>query len=78
VRIQLDTKDITPLAQPGAPFYGVQNEPEFFSIIGGGRLLRDGDEILGAIGISGGSVDEDLAVADAVVDSFEKIKESLG
>jgi ATP:cob(I)alamin adenosyltransferase len=71
VRIQLDTKDITPLAQPGAPFYGVQNEPEFFSIIAGGRLLRDGDRILGAIGVSGGGIDEDLAVADAVVSLFE-------
>ncbi|MDR1943621.1 MAG: cob(I)yrinic acid a,c-diamide adenosyltransferase [Synergistaceae bacterium] len=72
VRIQLDTKDITPLAQPGAPFYGVQNEPEFFSIIGGGRLLRDGGEIVGAIGVSGGAIDEDLSVADAAVSLFEK------
>jgi uncharacterized protein GlcG (DUF336 family) len=71
VRIQLDTKDITPLAQPGAPFYGVQYEPGFFSIIGGGRLLRDGDKILGAVGVSGGSVEEDLAVADAMVSLFE-------
>lgn len=73
VRIQMDTKDITPLAQPGAPFYGVQNEPEFFSIIGGGRLLRNEGGILGAVGISGGSVEEDLAVADAVVDLFGRI-----
>jgi ATP:cob(I)alamin adenosyltransferase len=72
VRIQLDTKDITPLAQPGAPFYGVQNEPEFFSIIGGGRLLRDGDEIVGAIGVSGGAIEEDLSVADAAVSLFGK------
>lgn len=71
VRIQLDTKDITPLAQPGAAFYGVQNEPEFFSIIGGGRLLRHKGQIIGAVGISGGTVEEDLAVADAVVDFFE-------
>ncbi|MDR3255791.1 MAG: cob(I)yrinic acid a,c-diamide adenosyltransferase [Synergistaceae bacterium] len=74
VRIQLDTKDITPLAQPGAPFYGVQNEPEFFSIIGGGRLLCDGSgEITGAIGVSGGSVEEDLSVADAVVELYDKL-----
>lgn len=73
VRIQLDTKDITPLAQPGAAFYGVQHEPEFFSIIGGGRLLRRNGQILGAVGISGGSVEEDLLVADAVVDFFETI-----
>lgn len=71
VRIQLDTKDITPLAQPGAAFYGVQNEPEFFSIIGGGRLLRCKGQIIGAVGVSGGSVEEDLSVADAVVDFFE-------
>jgi ATP:cob(I)alamin adenosyltransferase len=73
VRIQLDTKDITPLAQPGAPFYGVQHEPEFFSIIGGGRLLRLDGEVVGAIGVSGGSVEEDVSVADTVVDLFEKL-----
>jgi uncharacterized protein GlcG (DUF336 family) len=72
VRIQLDTKDITPLALPGAPFYGVQYEPGFFSIIAGGRLLRDGEAILGAIGVSGGTIEEDLSVADAVVSLFEK------
>lgn len=71
VRIRMDTKDITPLAQPGAPFYGVQDEPEFFSVIAGGRLLKKGEKVIGGIGVSGGSLDQDLAVADAVVQAFE-------
>ena len=73
VRIQLDTKDIAPLAQPGASLYGIQNGVEPMCIFGGGRLLRRKGQIIGAVGVSGGTVEEDLLVADAVVDFFEKI-----
>ena len=71
VRMQMDTKDITPLVQPGAPLYGIQNDPDYFVIVAGGRLLKKGERIIGAIGVSGGSVEQDLAVADAVVQAFE-------
>ena len=71
VRIQLDTKDIAPLAQPGASLYGIQNGVEPMCIFGGGRLLRHKGQIVGGVGVSGGSVEEDLSVADAVVDFFE-------
>ena len=71
VRIQLDTKDIAPLAQPGASLYGIQNGVEPMCSCGGGRLLRHKGQIVGGVGVSGGSVEEDLSVADAVVDFFE-------
>ena len=71
VRIQLDTKDIAPLAQPGASLYGIQNGVEPMCIFGGGRLLRHKGQMIGAVGVSGGSVEEDLLVADAVIDFFE-------
>lgn len=72
-RMRKDTKDISPLTQTGAPLFGLQDEPGGFSVIAGGRLLRAGEEIAGAVGISGGSAEEDTAIADAVVALFEII-----
>jgi uncharacterized protein GlcG (DUF336 family) len=60
------TKVLSDLVQPGAPLYGFADATggRFVSFAGGIPLVR-GDEVIGAIGISGGSVDQDQAVADA-------------
>jgi len=62
----LPTKVLTDLVQPGAPLYGFADAMggRFVSFPGGNPLVR-GDEVVGAIGISGGSVDQDQAIADA-------------
>jgi uncharacterized protein GlcG (DUF336 family) len=62
------TKVLTDLVQPGAPLFGFAHAMggRFVSFAGGVPLLRDG-EVIGAIGISGGSVDQDQAIADAGV-----------
>ena len=57
------TSDLAPLVQPGAMAYGITN-PRVV-VFGGGIPLRDGDEVVGGIGVSGGSVDEDIEVAEA-------------
>jgi uncharacterized protein GlcG (DUF336 family) len=36
-----------------------------FLVIGGGAPIRDGDEVVGAVGASGGSAEQDQQVADA-------------
>ena len=60
------TKVLTDLVQPGAPLFGFAHATggRFVSFPGGNPLVRDG-EVVGAIGISGGSVDQDQAIADA-------------
>jgi uncharacterized protein GlcG (DUF336 family) len=60
------TKVLTDLVQPGAPLFGFADAMggRFVSFAGGIPLVRD-DEVIGAIGISGGSVDQDQAIADA-------------
>src|SRR5262245_19707711 len=60
------TKVLTDLVQPGAPLFGFAHAMggRFVSFAGGIPLVRD-DEVIGAIGISGGSVDQDQAIADA-------------
>ncbi len=46
-----------------------------FSIIGGGLPIIINDEVVGGIGISGGTADDDLIVAQGAVDySLSKIE----
>lgn len=68
---RISTHDLGNLAQPGEQFYGIQNTNEERIVIftGGMPLERDG-VIVGAIGVSGGTVDLDQQVAEAGVAAF--------
>jgi uncharacterized protein GlcG (DUF336 family) len=67
VLFQMDTRDLVPLTQPGAPIYGIEaTTGGNLVIFGGGVLLRSPDgAIAGGVGVSAGSVDEDHQVAEA-------------
>lgn len=52
-------------AQPGQELYGIEVTNGGLAIFGGGELLIRGGVIVGAVGVSGGSVAEDTAVAKA-------------
>ncbi len=67
----LPTRQIGEMAQPGQPLFGVNttNNGRVVIFAGGLPLVRD-DEVVGAIGVSGGSVDQDEEVAQAGVDAF--------
>ena len=73
LKLKMDTRDLGPLVQPGAPLYGLLNDPSIVAF-GGGRLLKVNDKIVGAVGVSGGSPDEDMQVADAAVKCFEALR----
>ena len=70
--LKLNTADLTPLVQPGAMFYGLQADPKYI-VFGGGVLLKVDGKIVGAVGVSGGSAQEDMEIAKACVDAFETI-----
>jgi uncharacterized protein GlcG (DUF336 family) len=62
----MTTKDLAPLAQPGQPLYGIEASNDGNLIVfAGGIPLRNGDAVVGAIGVSGGSVEQDHEVAAA-------------
>jgi uncharacterized protein GlcG (DUF336 family) len=62
----MSTKDLAPLCQPNQPLFGIHASNQGRLIIfAGGIPLKPGDEIIGAIGVSGGSVEEDHEVAEA-------------
>ncbi len=63
---QMDTKTISPLVQPGQPLYAIEHSNQGLITFPGGVVLKDETgTIIGAIGVSGGSVDEDHSVAEA-------------
>jgi uncharacterized protein GlcG (DUF336 family) len=68
----MPTADLQPMVQPGQPLYGIEasNDGKLIAFPGGIPLKR-GDEIIGAIGVSGGMVDQDQAVAEAGVTALQ-------
>lgn len=64
--LNMATKDVGPLTQPGQPLFGLETTHQRPLVsFGGGRPLAVGDEIVGAIGVAGGTVDQDDEVASA-------------
>jgi uncharacterized protein GlcG (DUF336 family) len=72
VYFQMDTKDVVPLVQPGAPLYGIEaTTGGRLVVFPGGVLLRKADGTLaGGVGASAGTVDEDDQVARAGAAAF--------
>jgi uncharacterized protein GlcG (DUF336 family) len=65
------TKDLAPLAQPGGDFFGIDaSNGGRVMIFAGGIPLKRGGKVVGAIGVSGGSGEQDHAVAEAGAAAF--------
>src|ERR1700676_2073117 len=57
------TRDLAPLAQPGKDFFGINTSNDGrIMIFAGGIPLKRAGEVVGAIGVSGGSGEQDQAV----------------
>ena len=65
------TSELATLAQSGRPLFGIQesNAGKVVIFAGGIPLKRDG-KVVGAVGVSGGSGDQDHAVAEAGAAAF--------
>jgi len=62
----MSSKTLGDLAQPGQPLFGIEVTNGGLVIFGGGELIIDGSNtIIGAVGVSGSSVENDMAVAQA-------------
>src|ERR1700760_3664764 len=61
----MPTGEIGKLSQPGGPLFGIEHSNGGLISFPGGVLLKKGGAIIGAIGVSGGSVDQDHTVATA-------------
>jgi uncharacterized protein GlcG (DUF336 family) len=62
----ISTKDLAQHSQSGGQFFGIHvSNHGRVMIFAGGIPLRQGGKVVGAIGVSGGSGDQDHAVAEA-------------
>lgn len=60
------TQDLATHSQPGEQFYGIQQSNHGrIMIFAGGIPLKRNNEVIGAIGVSGGSGEQDQSVAEA-------------
>jgi uncharacterized protein GlcG (DUF336 family) len=59
------------MTQPGGPLFGLEETNDGLVTFAGGLPLRNsGGDVIGAIGVSGSSVENDLAVAEAGAAAF--------
>lgn len=60
----MNTADLSAMVQPGAPLYHIEHSNGGLITFPGGVLLKDAEgTVIGAIGVSGSSVENDHAVA---------------
>jgi len=78
IAFQMSTKQLGELAGPGGELYGIQfTNDSRIVIFGGGELLKIGDVIVGALGVSGGSARQDTALAAYGRSIFEEVAKCL-
>ena len=67
----ISTKDLATQSQSGGQFFGIHVSNDLrIMIFAGGIPLKSGGKVVGAVGVSGGSGDQDHAVAEAGVAAF--------
>lgn len=72
------TIDLVDLVQPGAPLYGLTSfQGGRFVAIGGGVPLREAEIVVGALGVSGGTIEDDTRLAGVGLEAFS-VAESRG
>ena len=68
-----ETSYLATLAQSGKPLFGIQESNAGKVVIfGGGIPIRFDGEIVGAVGASAGTVEQDIAVAEAGAAAFSQ------
>jgi uncharacterized protein GlcG (DUF336 family) len=69
------TQDLAKMAQSGKPLFGINStNHERVVIFAGGMPLQEGDAVVGAVGASGGTVEQDQQVAEAAVAGYSRQK----
>lgn len=79
VALKMSTSNLAEATVPKAELYGLNttNNGRIVVFGGGIPLIQDG-KVVGAVGVSGSSVDHDCQVAQAAVDVFESLNVGAG
>lgn len=72
--LKMSTSELKKLAQPGGSLYGIQNTNQGKIVIfGGGEVLIREDAVIGSIGVSGGTEEEDAYLAQFGKEKFKEV-----
>lgn len=70
--LDMPTHELAEPSEPGNSLYSLQNTNQGRMVIfGGGYPLQENGEVVGAVGVSGGAVEQDMDVAEAGVATFD-------
>ncbi len=76
--LKMSTAELKTLSQPGGALYGVQHtNGGHIVIFGGGVPLLCGGRVIGALGVSGGTEEQDTALAAFGAEVFDRIMKQL-
>ncbi|MBU3079354.1 GlcG/HbpS family heme-binding protein [Sphingomonas quercus] len=68
----MSTEDLAKMSQSGKPLFGIHaTNHERIVIFGGGAPVKAGDVVIGAVGASGGTVDQDIEVVEAALGGLD-------
>jgi uncharacterized protein GlcG (DUF336 family) len=71
--LKLPTHVLAGLSQPGQPLFGINSTNQGRVVIfGGGYPIKVGEKVVGGLGVSAGSVEQDMQVAEAGLAAFGK------
>jgi uncharacterized protein GlcG (DUF336 family) len=66
--VKVRTADLLPLVQPGQPLYPLTMvSGGRYSAMGGGVPLTNKGEVVAGVGVSGGTVEQDVAIVEAAL-----------
>lgn len=74
--VRMATHELARLAQPEGPLFGIETNIPKLTLIGGGLPLMRNGGLAGAVGVSGGSVEQDIDVARTMVAAFHGMMEN--
>jgi uncharacterized protein GlcG (DUF336 family) len=70
--LRMRTAELTPLVQPGQPLYTLTSVAGGrFVALGGGIPIHQGDQVVAGFGVSGGTTEQDVAIAETAFQGFE-------
>merc|ERR1712048_533842 len=71
---QMDTDSIGSLSQPGGPLFNIEHSNNgLITFPGGVPLKKKNGALVGAVGVSGSTVEDDKAVALAAAEAFKEL-----
>lgn len=66
----MPTGELGKLSQPGGALYNIEHSNGGLITFPGGLPIKNGNDVIGAIGVSGSTVDNDHTVAQAGIDAL--------